>query len=105
MAFLQLNVGERSWEVHLERLLNVEVMAIERAVGMTVVEFGEALEKGSVTALTAIAWILRRREEPGLKFEDVQFELGDLGSKWVGDEDDPVAQGKGEASEVVTAST
>lgn len=105
MPFLRIGVGGQSWDVDLAKLLNVEIIAIERAVGMSVVELGEALDRGSVLALTAVVWVMRRRGDPGLKFDDVTFPIGELDSTWVQDEDDPVAQGKDEASEVATAST
>lgn len=61
-----------------DRMMNVEAIAIERATGLTLLEVRDGLMSLSMTAVTAILWILRRREEPGLQFEDVNFELGDI---------------------------
>lgn len=102
MPLLRIALGDEHWDITLGGFLNVEIMAIERATGMTAVEFEEALDKGSFIANTALVWILRRRREPGLKFDDVEFRVGDLSSQVVDDEAD---EGKDEASEEASDST
>jgi hypothetical protein len=61
------------------RFLNVEFIAIERATGMTAVQWQHGLNSGSAMACTALIWICRRRAgEPTLRFDDVEFEMDTL---------------------------
>jgi hypothetical protein len=57
---------------------NVELMAIERVTGMTTSEWAEAVGRGSMLGITALVWIMRRREESGLEFGDVHFHPASL---------------------------
>ncbi len=105
MAKLRIRLGEQEWttDASLGQLLNVEVMAIERATGMALNEFTQALQRGSLTSITALIWVLRRRQEPGLELDAVSFVLDDLDTEVI--DDDPAAEGKGEASETAGDST
>ncbi len=102
MPLVKISLGDQSWEFELGRMLNVEIMAIERQTGMTAAEFEDALNKGSMTAHTALVWVIRKRTEPELRFEDVVFNASDLDVSPV---EDPAAEGKGEASSEDSAST
>jgi hypothetical protein len=51
---------------------------VERVFGGTFQQLGVALAEGSVRARRVIVWILRRRDEPGLKYEDVKNVVGDF---------------------------
>jgi hypothetical protein len=58
-----------------------EIIAIESALGVPV----EKIDSVSNTlSLTALLWIARRREEPSLKFDDVDFRVSDIS----GDDDE-----------------
>jgi hypothetical protein len=57
------------------KLLNTEYIAIERAAQLTVSQLGAGLSNGSLTAVTAIVWVLRKRDEPRLQFGEVLFTL------------------------------
>lgn len=103
MPRVKLSIGDDSWDVELGRFLNVEIMAIERQTGMTASEFEDALNRGSMTAHTALVWLVRRRTEPGLKFDDVVFNSADLSIAAA--EDEALEEGKDEASSVDTVST
>jgi hypothetical protein len=76
---MKVDVDGKSYTFDVDRVLNVELMAIERAIGMTSLEWQDALNNGSMTAATALVWLLRKRhEDPTTKFDDVVFETGTL---------------------------
>jgi hypothetical protein len=90
---MRISVGDESYEFDGEKFLNVELMAIEDATGYTAAEFQGRLERGSMTALTALFWILRKRhKDPTAKFHDVTFSTGELDVDFRTDEE--VAQEK-----------
>jgi hypothetical protein len=74
----RITVDGQPYELDVNNLLNVELIAITKATGMELPQLGQALKDGSVLALTALVWVLRRRSEPGLRFDDVQFTIGSL---------------------------
>ena len=77
-------------EFDTERITNVEGMAIERVTGMLFGEWGELLNKGSMLAITALVWIIRKRQDPPLRFDDVLFEQFEpLEDAPAGDASDP----------------
>lgn len=59
------------------KLLNVEAIVIEKKTGLTVAALLFGLAAKSATAVTAAVWVLRKRAEPKLRFEDVVFAIGD----------------------------
>lgn len=63
-----------------EKLLNVEFIAIERATQgrLTLNAFAAAAANGSMEALTALFWVLAKRQEPTMRFDDMVFNLTDL---------------------------
>jgi len=71
-------------------LTNVEVMAIEKAIGVPAGQW----VNGSMNVVTGMVWITMRRENPNIKFADVVFKLADV----TPDEDDETDEGKGEDS-------
>lgn len=79
MAKATVRVGERVFVFDNDQFGNVELMAIERETGMTTLEWQLKLVSGSVTASTALVWMLRRRHgEPHLPFDEVEFDMKDL---------------------------
>jgi hypothetical protein len=79
MAKATVRVGERVLVFDNEQFENVELMDVERETGMTTLEWQLKLQHGSVTASTALVWMLRRRNgEPQLRFDEVKFDMRDL---------------------------
>jgi hypothetical protein len=68
----------RRWDFAPEKLMNVESEAIERVTKMTYTEWAGAVERGSVTALHALLWVMLKRGEPTLTYEAVQFSLSEV---------------------------
>jgi hypothetical protein len=94
VAKVLIHVGfgkdRETYEYNRGKLINVEFIAMERVTGMDGIELNRALDRGSVNALTALIWVLRKRQEPTLKFEQVVFNVGDLGLEMVNDDGTPL---------------
>ena len=76
-----MQIKVKDWTSHdfgtfqdlVNKILNVEAMAMERETGMTFEHLGRTLPEGSRTAVTAFVWILRKREDPRIKFHEIEF--------------------------------
>lgn len=79
---LLIHIGKgddrKSYLYQPKKLLNVEYIAIEQATGLGLEQLGEGLINLSMTTVTALVWVLRKRDEPRLQFGEVVFELGDV---------------------------
>lgn len=99
---MKVSADGEIYEFDPNRFLNTELMAIEKATdGMTAVEWQSGLNRGSMTAATALIWILRRRRaDPSpsgvglIRFDEVVFDAETL-DMTVEDED----EGKGSPPE------
>lgn len=80
--------NEKTWDIAISKFMNVEMIAVERATGLPVPAFIVGVYSGSMLARTALLWILRKREEPTLKFDEVELEIGGLDIQDP-DEDEP----------------
>lgn len=67
-----------SFQDLVNKTMNVEAMAMERHTGVSFELLAGSLPSGSRTSLTAFIWILRKREEPTLKFDEIVYVEGDL---------------------------
>lgn len=81
----------KSWPVEPDKMLSPEVMAIERLTQMTFAEWGDALGRGSITALHALLFVLLKREMPVLKPSDLSFSMDDIDIQPDEDEEAPKA--------------
>jgi hypothetical protein len=82
-----ISVDGNSYEFEDTSADNIELMAIERVTGMTTAEWADAINRGSMLGTTALIWIMRRRAEPGLKFDDVHFHPASLKVETVEDDE------------------
>ena len=73
-----LTIGDKTWQFDIAKLTNREGMAVEKATGLTVQEWTQQIARGSMSALTALVWIVRTRDEPSLAYDDVVFSLDEL---------------------------
>ena len=69
---------EQRYHFDAVKVTNFEAEAVERETGWTWSEFGERLQRNSVTAMHALLWILQRRVHPTLKYRDVAFDMGQI---------------------------
>lgn len=104
---MKVAAGGEVFEFDPNRFLNVEIMAIEKATGMTAVEWQDGLNRGSMTSSTALIWILRRRRGDKnatgtglITFPQVVFDAESLD---MGYEDEE--EGKGSAPETSSDTT
>lgn len=72
---LKLQRGDdvREWDFKPERLMATEAIAIEKMTGQP---FGE--DQNKMRSMHALVWVLLKRDEPTLKYTDVDFAIGDL---------------------------
>jgi hypothetical protein len=86
---MQLKVGDKVYDFDADHVSNTEAMAIELNCHCTFMQWTQNISAGSALALTALVWLVQRRENPGLKFQDVRFDIGDV--EWITPEDDEVS--------------
>lgn len=71
--------GERrEWTYKPTKMMSLDAEAIERVTGWTYQEFGEKFMSGSALAQHALLWILLRKDNRGLKFSDVRFQMDEI---------------------------
>jgi hypothetical protein len=75
---MKLFVEDKQFEFDVDELDNFDYMDIEDVTGLAATDFFDSITKGSGRALTALVWIMRRKEEPGLEFKNVRFRLSAL---------------------------
>lgn len=97
----KLSVDGRVYEFDQDRLTNVECMAIEKVTGLTFGEWADALQKRSMLAVTALVWVVRKRDEPTLRFSDVEFNVASLD---ITDDEQPEEAGDAGKDDAATAS-
>jgi hypothetical protein len=70
---------ERVWDnFKPDRMMSPEAEVIEKITGMSFTEWGQALLNGRVLAGRALVFVLKKREDPTIRFRDVAFPVGDL---------------------------
>lgn len=62
--------GIEIWEFDENDLLIGEIKLLEKVTKLTFGEFGEMLERDSLTAIMALVWIFRRRHDFDLRIDD-----------------------------------
>jgi hypothetical protein len=86
----------QEWEFDPSRLMVAELDAIEKVTGLSgLTAFGEALNAGSASALRSLLWVVRKRQDPALRYEAVDFALADLA---ITDDEAPPKDGEEEVS-------
>lgn len=77
---MKITVEGLVYEWDQDEAENTDLIALESATGLTIAEWSDALARGSMTAVTALVWLLRRNHgEPDLALSDVKFRIGSLG--------------------------
>ena len=70
-------VDPREWDFDPGKMMNPEAEAIERDTGMTFKNWVDAVMDESTTAVHALLWVLLKRQDPTLRYEQVQFAYDD----------------------------
>jgi hypothetical protein len=91
-ALIHVGTGDarQTYEYRHGKLLNVEVAAMERMSGLIGSDLEQALDKGGAGAMQALIWVLRKRQEPTLRFEQVVFNIEDMSVEIVNDDGSPL---------------
>lgn len=66
------------WPFKPNKLMSPEAEAIERVTGMSFGVWREAIFEESMLAIRALLWIMLKRQNPTLSFDDVQFCIDDV---------------------------
>ena len=100
-ALIHVGVGDarQTYEYRHGKLLNVEYGAMDRVSGLVGVDLEQALDKGGMNAMTALIWVLRKRQEPTLRYEQVVFTADEMSFEFVNDDGSPLEDDEGEAVE------
>lgn len=75
---MRLTIDGEVYDFDPGKLTNVEGMAIETVTGLMFSEWAEALQKGSMTAQTALVWVVKKRQNPTLRFSEVEFSMDSI---------------------------
>jgi hypothetical protein len=70
---MEIKVADKSYD--LSRLTIVEAEAIEKVTGQ---KMQDALGSGTASSLRALVWVAMKRQEPTLRYTDVDFALEDV---------------------------
>lgn len=75
---MNITIAGVKYEFDSEKLMLSEARSIEKVCGCTFQEWSERLQSGSMEALAALVWIVQKRENPELRFSEVDFEIGSV---------------------------
>jgi|1186.fasta_scaffold26473_2 hypothetical protein len=74
----------RDWSFQPRELSSLEAEDVEDATGYAFPLFQSQFYAGRTRARRAVLWVLLRREDPALRFDDVQYGMAELGFHWDG---------------------
>jgi hypothetical protein len=74
------------WDFSPDKLMSPEAEAIERQTGFTFAEWQDKVLSGSVTAIHGLLWVMLKRENPTLKYDQVVFAMGEVGLDFTAEE-------------------
>ena len=94
---MKLHVDGTTYEFDADRMTNLEAIGIEKVTGLYFAEWTEALGKGSMLAVNALVWTIRRRSEPTLKYSDMKYELASIEIEREDEDETAEVEGKEEA--------
>lgn len=89
---LRFTIDGEKYEFNPRRLMNVEAIAIKQATNLTLQGWNDAISQADPVAITAMVWIVRKREDPTVQFADVEFNLMEFLESLESDEE-PDAEG------------
>lgn len=69
----QIAIDDEIYDFDILGMTNKEAMDIENVTGKTFDGWFKALSTGSAAAMTALVYIVKKRTQPGLRFDDVEF--------------------------------
>lgn len=78
VKYAPAGADEKTWDYKAEDLPSIDAEDIEDAMGITFDEFQVKLMTGGAKARRALLWVMLRRDEKTLKFNDVAFKMGEV---------------------------
>ena len=101
-----LVIGDEKHLVDPGKLLLSEIVAAEKATGLTWPQVWVGVNQGQAQAIQAVVWLMRKRSNPRLRLSEVEFAMGDYRMKdpdfdpeyWVPDGDDDELPGEGDTA-------
>ncbi|SET43514.1 hypothetical protein [Nonomuraea wenchangensis] len=76
----------QTWTYKQDELTSAEAELIEDSTGLTIEEFDAELIKGRTKCKRALLWLQMRKDHPSLRFNEVEFRVGDLKTEYDNDE-------------------
>jgi len=76
----------QKWDYKPGDVLSAEAETLERITDKTFDEINTGLLRGAVWARRGVLWMLMKRDNPSLKYADVQFKSGEVQVDWSTDE-------------------
>lgn len=76
----------KKWDFDPSKLMSPEAEAIERHTKMTYGEWADAVDRGSILALHGLLFVMLKREQPTLKWDEVQFSISEVGLEFSDEE-------------------
>lgn len=71
-------IEPRRWEFQPYKLMSPEAELIERRTGMAFSDWARVVTEGSMIALRALLFVLLKRTDPTLKWEQLQFSMSEV---------------------------
>lgn len=62
----------QEWEFDLDNLTGDQLILLEDSLDLTFGEWSKLLDRGSLKAMLALCWLLRRESEPDLSWSDAK---------------------------------
>lgn len=73
---LKVSVDGKDYEYNQEKLMASEASMVQRYLGRTIQEWTKGLDSGDVDCITALVWLIYKRDGQTVAFKDVDYDLG-----------------------------
>jgi hypothetical protein len=73
---LKISVDGKDYEYNQSKLMASEASMVQRYLGRTVQEWTKGLDAGDVDCITALVWLIYKRDGQTVAFKDVDYDLG-----------------------------
>ena len=75
---MKVTIDGEVYDFDSNKMLNTEVIALQKVTGLTLKAWNEGLQEGDVYALTGLVWLVYRRNGRIMTFDEVEFDIGSL---------------------------
>lgn len=74
----KVTIDGQVYDYDSTKMLNTEAIALQKVTGMKIPQWTAALQEGDAFALTALVWLLWRRNGREVPFDEVEFDIGSM---------------------------